>query len=88
MSKCSCQCLACGRDFEAQATIQEKEEEKIVCPGCGSKNIKQKFSAVNFVKNIFDNECDCGCSDKDGRCETGADKKDENTKSGGCCCGS
>lgn len=91
MAKYSCRCLSCGLAFDVNATLKEKEEgqgDKFVCPSCRSKNIKQKFSIINFVKNIFDNERDCGCSDKDGCCEAETDKKDENTKSGGCRCGS
>lgn len=90
MPKCQCRCLACGLDFEAQATMQEKEEGKIVCPGCQSSNIKQKFSLVNFIKNVFCGaEGKCCCSDNDNCCEKGSDEKDnedKDRKSGCCCC--
>lgn len=71
-------CADCGNIFDVHATIREKEEgksSKFACPKCKSKNIKQKFSAANFIKNIFK-------SDKTGGCCPGGGK---NNKSG--CCG-
>lgn len=49
-------CSDCGNAFNIEATIREKEEgtsDKFACPKCSSKNIKQEFSAGNFIKNIF-----------------------------------
>lgn len=49
-------CSGCGNVFDIETTIQEKEEgknEKFICPKCRSKNIKQEFSASNFIKNVF-----------------------------------
>ncbi|HCP08853.1 MAG TPA: hypothetical protein DIT25_03595 [Candidatus Moranbacteria bacterium] len=65
-------CADCGNVFDIEASIQEKEEggEKFACPKCSSKNIQQKFSAGNFLSNVFKGE------DKDGGCCSG----------GGNCC--
>ncbi len=71
-------CADCGNVFDIEASIQEKEEgksEKFVCPKCQSKNIKQDFSAGNFLKNVFS-----GRKDKGGCCSGGND-------AGGSCCG-
>lgn len=56
MANYTYKCSDCGNVFGIEATIQEKEEgasEKFVCPKCQSKNIKQKFSAGNFIQNVF-----------------------------------
>lgn len=90
MAKYSYKCLVCGQVFDIQATIQEKEEgrdHKFACPKCRSKNVKQEFSAVNFVKNVFagGNKASC-CSNKN-VCDDGAkDKKGQDGQSGGCGC--
>ena len=89
-------CSDCGNAFGIEATIQEKEEgtsEKFICPKCRSKNIKQEFSASNFIKNVFKSEnnaggccpeedaCDIGCKpDKSGKSGCG-----DKSSSGGCC---
>ena len=73
-------CSDCGNAFSINATIREKEEgkgEKFVCSKCKSKNIKQEFSAGNFIKNIFKGEKGSG------GCCSGGD--DANSK--GSCCG-
>jgi putative FmdB family regulatory protein len=90
-------CSDCGNTFDVEATIQEKEEganEKFACPKCKSKNIKQEFSATNFIKNVFKsdgkaggccsggNVCDISCKpDEEGKSDCG----DKNSNSG--CCG-
>lgn len=77
MAKYTYKCADCGNVFDIEATIQEKEEgksEKFVCPKCQSKNIKQDFSAGNFLKNVFS-----GGKDKGGCCSGG------NDASGSCC---
>jgi len=40
-------CLKCGYKFEKLVF----GKEKIRCPKCGSKKIKQTFSDVFFIKN-------------------------------------
>ncbi|MDO8668037.1 MAG: zinc ribbon domain-containing protein [bacterium] len=79
-------CSDCGEVFDVKASIKEKEEgksEKFTCPKCQSKNIKQEFSAVNFVKNVFkgsektDGSC-CG----DSVCDTNPKSEEKD------CCGS
>jgi len=89
-------CSGCGNVFDIEATIQEKEEgksEKFSCPRCQSKNIKQEFSAGNFIKNIFKNGnktegcCSngavCGASRKPNEKENN-NYEDKNSH-GGCC---
>lgn len=83
-------CSDCGNAFDIKATIKEKEEskgEKFSCQKCRSKNIKQEFSAVNFIKNVFkgDNQAGgCGCGGE--ACDS--DNKLNETDSGSCCGGS
>lgn len=66
-------CSGCSNIFKIEATVQEKEEntsEKFACPECHSKDIKQKFSAGNFIKNIFqDNNKACGCCSGENTCD-------------------
>lgn len=79
-------CADCTNAFDVKATIREKEEgksEKFACPKCRSKNIKQEFSAANFIKNIFkaDGKTDeCGCN------ETKNNSDSHNGKNDGCGC--
>lgn len=44
-------CNQCGDEFTAMVSIKAKEEGKIECPQCGSKDVKQVFKAVNFIKD-------------------------------------
>ena len=87
MASYTYKCLNCGERFDIKASIQEKEEaksEKFVCPHCGSKNIKQKFSAANLLLNAVKGENrsgDCCSSDQDCGCNSQANQKEEN------CCG-
>lgn len=82
----SFQCTACGNIFDLTASIQEKEEgkgEKFACPKCKSKNIKQEFSAANFIKNVFKKDAPaCGCCPGGSVCgpQSAEDKKNN-------CCG-
>lgn len=67
------QCLECENTFDVQATIQEKEEGKgaqFICSKCHSKKIKQKFSVVRFIGNIFKGDGTGGgcCSEKKSCC--------------------
>jgi putative FmdB family regulatory protein len=81
-------CSGCGEVFDLKASIKEKEEaksEKFSCPKCQSKNIKLKFSAINFIKNVFKgSEKIGGCGCGEGDCATGS-KSDSQEKD---CCGS
>lgn len=58
-------CADCDNKFAIKASIREKEEVELkarMCPKCHSKNTKQEFSMVHFVKNIFrDGEESDGC---------------------------
>jgi putative FmdB family regulatory protein len=36
-------CCACGRPFEIQMSIREKEESKPRCPVCGSAKVEQQL---------------------------------------------
>jgi putative FmdB family regulatory protein len=36
-------CRACGRPFEMQMSIREKEESKCRCPVCGSAKVEQQL---------------------------------------------
>jgi len=88
-------CSDCDNVFDVKATIKEKEQgkgEKFVCSKCLSKNIKQEFSAVNFIKNVFkgDKKAEgCGCGGE--ACEPDDKSGEENNdnccggKSGSCC---
>lgn len=57
-------CNRCGKSFEVEATLKEKESgsDKFQCPHCRSKDIRQKFSPVSFLKGIFSkNDAPCSC---------------------------
>lgn len=82
-------CSDCDNAFDIIATIKEKEEgksDKFACPKCQSKNIKQEFSAVNFIKNVFRGDKKaggCGCGGE----VCGPNDKINRENSGGCCGG-
>lgn len=86
MATYSYKCSDCGNNFNVEASIREKEEgksEKFACVKCGSKNIKQEFSAGNFLKNIFKGDKKPeGC--RSGGCACGGETKSE-AKEEGCC---
>ena len=55
-------CKNCKEKFEIEASLQEKESccsPKFVCPKCGSKDIKQKFSLSAFFEKK--DKCQCSC---------------------------
>ncbi|HWQ88913.1 MAG TPA: zinc ribbon domain-containing protein [Desulfitobacteriaceae bacterium] len=43
-------CQGCGCKFSVFCAISKKEEQ--ICPQCGSRNLGQRFTAVNIVKNV------------------------------------
>jgi DNA-directed RNA polymerase subunit RPC12/RpoP len=58
-------CLECGKNFEIKATLREKEENHpqiFQCPNCISTRIKERFSIINFIRNIGVKNETCGCS--------------------------
>lgn len=83
-------CLTCNDIFNINATIQEKEEgkkDKFSCPKCQSKNIKEQFSASNFMKNIFTDDKGCCCSGGN-TCKPTKNKDNDcgcKNNKGGCC---
>ncbi len=42
-------CLECKKPFEKILTILEHDQEKIVCPHCGSKRVEQQAAAFFAV---------------------------------------
>jgi putative FmdB family regulatory protein len=42
-------CNPCQKTFTKTLTIAEHENEKIVCPDCGSENVEQHWSAFYLV---------------------------------------
>jgi len=96
MARYNYKCLDCGNTFCIEATIQEKEggtSEIFVCPKCKLKNIKQVFSATNFIKNIFKSEgkvggcCSSGdvCNVNSKSDESGKSDRGDKNSNGGCC---
>lgn len=79
-------CSDCGKGFDVQATLQEKESgngTQFKCPHCQSTTIGYRFSLSNFFKNIFKGEGKAsGCCSGDGACDSGCKPK----KEGGSCC--
>ena len=41
-------CRACGRPFEVQMSIREKEGSKPRCPVCGSPEVVQQLFGFSF----------------------------------------
>ena len=78
-------CSDCGKGFDVQATLQEKEDGKgaqFKCPHCQSTHITHQFSIVHFVKNIFNGDGKAsGCCSDEVACDSGCKPK----KEGGCC---
>ena len=59
------QCQECKKSFEIKATLQQKEEKRkdlFNCPFCYSTNIKEKFSIIDFFKNIGSKDDTCSCN--------------------------
>jgi len=42
-------CEACRKEFEKVLSLREYEQEKIVCPGCGSDKVHQMAAAFTAV---------------------------------------
>ena len=42
-------CTDCGKTFMKDASVAEHDAGWPACPGCGSRNVSQSFSAV-YVK--------------------------------------
>ncbi len=38
------QCESCGKEFTAAVSIAEHDRGEVLCPGCGSKKLKQLMS--------------------------------------------
>ncbi|ADG82810.1 FmdB family regulatory protein [Thermincola ferriacetica] len=52
-------CQSCGNKFIVAISIAERD--KVKCPECGSKNIKQLFSPVSVGKDSGGDNCNtCG----------------------------
>ncbi len=54
-------CNACGEDFEK---LVMKKDEEIVCPRCGQKDVKKKFSVFGMsgVENAGSSCSGCSSS--------------------------
>ncbi|RMD59241.1 zinc ribbon domain-containing protein [Candidatus Parcubacteria bacterium] len=66
-------CQDCQNDFEIKATVAEnqaKKGDKFSCPQCGSRNIKQNFGAVGYIKSSSSSSSSA-CS-SGGGCPTGS----------------
>ncbi|HEY5649574.1 MAG TPA: zinc ribbon domain-containing protein [Nitrospiria bacterium] len=37
-------CESCGKEFTAALTLAEHKQGAVLCPGCGSKKVKQLIS--------------------------------------------
>lgn len=92
MARYTYKCSDCGSVFDIEATMQEKEEgksEKFTCPVCKSKKIKQDFSPVNFLRNVFKSESKkSGCCSGEKICEDDSPKEKKGccgNSNGGCC---
>ncbi len=42
-------CNDCHKSFETVLTLNEHDNQKIVCPHCGSKNVEQEMAAFFAV---------------------------------------
>lgn len=49
----------CGAEFNAMASMSDRENKRIRCPKCGSNDLKTVFSNVNIVQTRKSgaNEC-------------------------------
>ncbi|MBE6930726.1 MAG: zinc ribbon domain-containing protein [Ruminococcaceae bacterium] len=41
-------CRRCGTTFNVQATIEEKENNKIPCPGCGGRDLERVYESAGI----------------------------------------
>ena len=41
-------CKECGKEFNVMATMTEKEEKKIPCPDCGSRDLDRIYAKMNL----------------------------------------
>lgn len=62
-------CRNCGIEFNAKATIEMRENNRILCPECGETNMEAVFKTLNYSikKNSQDsmacpNAHICGCN--------------------------
>lgn len=69
-------CNNCGKNFEIQATLEEKETKTFPCLHCKSKNTKSQFSMSNFLKNIFGKNEKKPCCSDDSCCDASSKEND------------
>lgn len=51
-------CADCSKEFNVGASISDRTEKRIVCPKCGSNDLKAVFKSANFyVKMDKESEC-------------------------------
>ena len=51
-------CEKCGKDYNISASVSDKSEKRIPCPGCGSFDLKTIYkSAPAYIKNNKTPEC-------------------------------
>jgi len=66
-------CNSCGRVFEVRCTIKEKENNTVVCPGCGACELDRIFEG--FTVSVK------------GQALCGSTTACPAESGGGCCCG-
>jgi putative FmdB family regulatory protein len=51
-------CSKCDEEFNISASISEKSEKRILCPKCGSRDLKTVYKgAPAYIKNTKTPEC-------------------------------
>jgi len=50
-------CERCDKGFELVLTLHEHEEQKVVCPKCGSNEVHQMLTAFTAVRSKIAKSC-------------------------------
>lgn len=58
----------CGNEFNAKASISEREQKLIKCPECGNIELEAVFKSVNIVHSRKSKAEDCPNAHKCGGC--------------------
>lgn len=59
-------CVDCGHEFFEIVGFNDRD--KVKCPKCGSKNIKQVFSGTSYIKGGGSSKSGGGCGGSCGTC--------------------
>ncbi len=52
-------CQICGKEFNIMASMKDRENNSILCPGCGNNQLEAVFKSVNIIQSRKSEGSDC-----------------------------